>query len=365
MQIVMIAAGVFEYTLELANALAEHHQVSLLVPRRQFAHLAWAVHPTVDLRLLDWPRHRDPRSLLFAMRLWPLIEQLRPDVIHFQAGQVWLNLLLPLLAQHTFVSTVHDVVPHVGDAASRKIPSWIIDFSARHAHRLIVHGHKLREQLAERFHLPLNRIDVIPHGVLSFYRRLQPAAPGHDAGGADRPEVLFFGRIYRYKGLDYLIQAQPAITRAVPGARIVIAGRGENFDRYRAMFPEPDKFEVYNDYIPNEQVAALFHRATLVVLPYIDGSQSGVLQVAYAFGKPVVATRVGSLDEAIEDGRTGRLVPPQDAHALAEAIIELLRDPAKRERMQQHIQEQVNTRFAWRHIAEATVQTYERAQARQ
>jgi glycosyltransferase involved in cell wall biosynthesis len=364
MRIVMIASGTLEYAAELAKAMAEHQQVSLLVPRRKFAPLAWVVGPNVDLHLLEWPRQRDPRSLFFVGRVHQLIEQLRPDVIHFIIAQTWLNALMPLSSQHTFVTTVHDVVPHVGDTASLKIPNWIGDFSVRHAHRLIVHGHKLRSELANRYHLPLDRIDVIPHGVLSFYRRLLPSSNGTGANGAGRPEVLFFGRIYKYKGLDYLIQAQPAITQAIPEARIIIAGRGEDFDKYQAMFPEPDKFEIYNDYISNEQVAELFHRAKVVVLPYIDGSQSGVLQVAYAFGKPVVVTRVGSIDEAVDDGRTGLLVPPRDSHALAEAVVQLLSDQPRREHMRRQIEEQVNTRFAWRHIAEATVQTYQRARER-
>jgi len=363
MRIVMIDIGVFEYTTELVNALAEHHDVSLLVPRQRFSHLAWAVGPTVDLHLLEWPRHRHPRSLLFVMQLQRLIERLRPDVIHLQDGQVWLNAVLPLLDQFALITTVHDVIPHEGDSVSRKVPLCCSKYTLKHSQRLITHGERLKAALADWLHFPLDRIDVIPHGVLSFYRRLLPSPNGDGSTSTSNADVLYFGRIYKYKGLDYLIQAQPAITRAIPEARIVIAGQGEDFDKYRVMLPEPDKFEIHNDYIPNEQVMALFQRAKVVALPYIGGSQSGVLQVAFAFGKPVVATRVGSLDEAVDDGRTGLLVPPRDPQALAEAIIELLRDDEKRAQMRRQIEEQVATRFAWRNIAEATVQTYQRALA--
>lgn len=363
LRIVMIAAGVFEYTVELVNALSQRHEVDFLVPGSRFRHLVWAVHPRVRLHMLDWPRHRDPRSLAFVLRLAESIQRWQPDIIHFQCGQVWLNLLMPLLDQSTFVMTVHDVLPHVGDQESRKIPEWIGAFTIRHAHRLITHGERLKVALAHRHHIPLDRIDVIPHGVLSFYRRLLPSPNGNTSRATGRAEVLFFGRIYKYKGLEYLIQAQPKITRAVPEARIVIAGRGEAFDKYAAMLPDPEKFIIYNEYIPNRQVAELFDRAEVIVLPYISGSQSGVLQVAYAFGKPVVATRVGSIEEAVDDGVTGRLVPPGDADALADAIIELLRDPARRAAMHEHIAQQVATRFAWSRIAEATEGTYRRAMA--
>ncbi len=365
MNVVMIASGALEYALELANAMAEHHRVSLLVPRRAFGHLAWALNPEVDVHQLEWPRQRDLRSLLFTSRVHQLIERLQPGVVHFLSCQTWLNALMPLLSHCGLVATTHDAVPHVGDAPSQKIPVFLSSYSLRRAHRVIAHGEKLKAELVERFHLPADRIDVIPHGVLSLYRRLLPSPNGQNgnSNGDGRADVLFFGRIYKYKGLDYLIQAQPEITQAVPEARIVIAGRGEGFDKYRAMFQEPDKFRVYNQYIPNEQVAQLFHQAKVVVLPYIEGTQSGVLQVAYAFGKPVVATRVGSIDEAVDDGRTGLLISSRDPHALADAIVTLLRDPAKRKTMQQHIETQVATRFSWRTIAEATLQTYRQALA--
>lgn len=367
MNIVMIASGALEYTVELANAMSDHHRVSLLVPRHEFAHLEWALDRRVDLHPLWWPRQRDPRSALFLLRTHQLIERLNPDVVHILSCQTWLNGLMPLFSHCALVATTHDVVPHVGDAASRKIPVALSSYSLRRAHRVIVHGEKLKADLIQHYHLPPDRIDIIPHGVLSLYCRLLPdvndaaSSPANAQTTADQPTILFFGRIYKYKGLDYLIDAQPHITHAVPQARIVIAGRGDDMNQYIARFHQPDRFEVYNQYIANEQVAQLFQRATVVALPYIDGSQSGVLQIAYAFGKPVVATRVGSIQEAVDDGRTGLLVPPRDSHALAEAIIELLRNPSRRAFMRQQIEQQVATRFAWSNIALATTQTYQRA----
>jgi glycosyltransferase involved in cell wall biosynthesis len=319
---------------------------------------------------LEWPRQRDPRSAIFLLRTQQLIERLQPDVVHILSCQTWLNGLMPLLSHCALVATTHDVVPHVGDTLSRKIPVLMSSYSLRRAHRVIAHGEKIKADLMHHYHLPADRIDIIPHGVLSLYRQLLPATNGHGASshingngtnGHHHDDILFFGRIYKYKGLDYLIEAQPSITRAVPEARIIIAGRGDDMDQYTAKFQEPDKFELHNQFIANEQVAELFNRAKVVVLPYIDGSQSGVLQVAYAFGKPVVATRVGSIEEAVDDDRTGLLVPPRDSQALADAIVELLRNQSKREFMRQQIEQQTATRFAWSTIALATTQTYQRA----
>ena len=138
--------------------------------------------------------------------------------------------------------------------------------------------------------------------------------------------VLFFGRIWAYKGLEYLIRAEPLITAEIPDAKIVIAGKGEDFSRYRAMMVHPERFVVHNEFIPDDRRAELFARASVVVLPYVEATQSGVIPVAYTFSKPVVATTVGSIPEMVDDGRTGLLVPPRSEESLAEAIVSLLRD---------------------------------------
>ena len=89
----------------------------------------------------------------------------------------------------------------------------------------------------------------------------------------------------------------------------------------------PERFIVHNRFIRATECDELFRQASIVVLPYIEATQSGVIPLAYSYAKPVVATRVGALAEVVDDGKTGRLVPPADSESLAAAIVELLRDP--------------------------------------
>jgi hypothetical protein len=131
------------------------------------------------------------------------------------------------------------------------------------------------------------------------------------------------------------------------------------------MMRDPSRFTVLNGFIPNAQRAELFARAAVVVLPYVEASQSGVVPVAYAAGKPVVATSVGGLPEVVEDGRTGLLVPPGDHRALADAIACLLEDPAARDDMGSAGRRKLEREWSPQVVAEQTLHVYEKALSEQ
>jgi glycosyltransferase involved in cell wall biosynthesis len=96
------------------------------------------------------------------------------------------------------------------------------------------------------------------------------------------------------------------------------------------------------------------------VLPYLEASQSGVVPVAYAFGKPVVATRVGGLPDVVEHGQTGLLVPPGDSQSLARAVIDLLTDDARRRDMGARARRFAETELSWSRIGQRTLEVYQK-----
>ena len=96
---------------------------------------------------------------------------------------------------------------------------------------------------------------------------------------------------------------------------------------YFDMMAEPDRFVVHNRWISDEERAAAFQHARVVVLPYVEATQSGVVPIAYAHSKPVVVTRTGGLPDVVDDGITGLLVEPKDEIGLAHAVVKLLKDP--------------------------------------
>ncbi len=357
MKVALIAYDFQEYCLRLADGLAEVADVLLLLPSGLSRPQIASLEPRVTLQLFDNPRLRQPVRQLRTG--WQLVRRIRvfdPDVIHFQHGHLWFNGFLPLLRRFPLVLTIHDPRHHLGDRVSQKTPQAVMDFGFRQASQLIVHAAPLKPAVVDACRIDPERVHVVPHISLRDGSHQEQSRDDHST-------VLFFGRIWEYKGLEYLIRAEPLITAKMPGARIVIAGQGENFDRYRRLMAHPERFVVYNEYVTDERRSELFRQASLVVLPYVEASQTGVIPIAYSFMKPVVATMVGGLPEMVDHGRTGLLVPPRDERALADAIVHLLRDAPLRMQMGLNGQRKLDTECGPSVIARQTLPVYQRAVA--
>jgi glycosyltransferase involved in cell wall biosynthesis len=152
--------------------------------------------------------------------------------------------------------------------------------------------------------------------------------PGEPSGRA----LLFFGLLRRYKGLDVLLRAMPAVLRAVPDARLVVAGDplepAEPLVELARELGLDGAVEWRLRFIEEPELGELFADAALTVLPYRQLDSSGVLATALGAGRPAVVTDVGSLGAIVAEHGAGRVVPPESPEALAEAIVELLADPA-------------------------------------
>jgi starch synthase len=359
MKVAFVSFNFGEYCVRLASGIAQDQNTSILLflPNREAEPYLHLLSKSVGLRSFDLPRGRQAlQQVQMVIRLVRQIRDFDPDVIHLQLGHFWFNWALPWLGDCPLVMTVHDASRHPGDAETRKTPQWVYDRACCRARERIVHAPQVKDLLLQRLSIPSSTVHVIPHILIGD----DTATVGENAQD-EEPLVLFFGRIWEYKGLEYLIRAEPLITSRVPKAKIVIAGRGEKFDSYRRMMVHPERFIVHNDYVSDEKRAALFRRASLVVLPYIECSQSGVIPLAYRFGKPVVATTVGGLPDMVDDDRTGYLVPPRDATALAEAIIRLLQDKELRRQFGENGRRKVNVECAPEILGHKTRNVYRQA----
>ena len=327
-RVLCMPTGPDEYAVAVVRALATAADVVFVLPENLLLRYRDDLPPTVQLHPLRWRRHRDPRCLSSVAAFAGIVRRTKPDVIHFLGDSVtWLVLALPFL-RSPLVVTVHDVHYHPGDTQSRRVPMATIQLLRRAAHALIVHGEGLAADLAATGVAPPAGIHVVEHPVLDRQVRLARRLGLRRRPDDGAPVVLFFGRVMAYKGLGLLIEASDRVVRSVPDARFVVAGQGPDLERLRAELARRPWFEVRDRNVPDSEVAQLFLDADLVVLPYIEASQSGVAALAAGFGRPVVATAVGELGPLVKATGMGPVVPPRPI-AVADAIVSLLRDPAK------------------------------------
>ncbi len=179
------------------------------------------------------------------------------------------------------------------------------------------------------------KVNISSLGIYEYLTKYQTQKPV-------RPQIqnTFFGRISQYKGLEYLQESFAGLLqRGHKDIELVIAGSGKYWFDTEPYTTMPE-IKILNRYIPNEELVQLLQDASVVICPYTDATQSGVIMSAYALKKPVIATRVGGLAEMVEDGETGLLIEPKSAAAISNAILQLKGDPALLATMEKNIARQ-------------------------
>lgn len=338
MRVGLITLTDTDTALDLANALGEAGQLVTLYLNREASlrfdsapdhfvenlHRRRVIASDCMVRLYDFPRMRDPRSMGTMWKISRDMYSDRLDIVHILMGpaEPWLAVLAHVICKVPVVTTMIVPVPNVGDPLYRWVDP-INRLQIMGSDLVIVNGAGLVDAVQKRYKIPSGHIVHVPLGARTTTSKwLDESVSSTEQSTI----VLFFGRADPHKGLEYLIRAQPIITRHVPHARIMIVAHGDELSRCRTLIGNASVFEVYEGIVPNDAMAGFFARASLVALPYLSASTSGVLLTAYEFGKPVVATDVGCLPEYVNNGVTGLLVPPAKVQPLADAIVRLLLD---------------------------------------
>jgi glycosyltransferase involved in cell wall biosynthesis len=271
------------------------------------------------------------------------------DVVHFQ----WLTVqpldvhLLP--RSRPLVLTAHDVLP-------REPRRGQLDAQRRlyeHVDAVVVHSEHGRARLVGELGVAPGKVTVIAHGAFEHLAHIADERPLPPALAAvDKPVVLCFGLLRPYKGVDVLLEAW----REVDDAELWIVGMPRmDIDALRASAPPSVRW--VPRFITDDEIGAYFRRAELVVLPYREIDQSGVLFTALAFGVPLLLTAVGGFPDLAAHGAAA-LVAPGDAAALAAELRRLLADRAARERLAAGALTAASGPYSWDAIAREHLALY-------
>ncbi len=272
------------------------------------------------------------------------------DLVHFQ----WLSVqpldvhLLP--RDRPVVLTAHDLLPREPRPGQLSAQRRLYD----RVDAVVTHSHHGRERLVVDLEVEPEKVHVIHHGAFEHLvhpeQELQLPSPLEDV---ESPVVLFFGLLRPYKGLDVLLEAW----RGIGDAELWIVGMPRMpLGPLRARATPSVRF--LSRFVADAQLPALFRRADLVVLPYREIDQSGVLYTALAFGRPLLLSAVGGFPEVAETG-AAELVVPGDAAALHLALRRLLDDPARREGLAAAARRAAATTYSWDSAAAEHLALYE------
>ena len=329
----MNSSGMFYYGSQLALALSKKAKVTYITSGHNAVDIIRKQRDPkmhdMEIITIDAPHSPVAFALqslnpLMQLKMVSLIKKRKPDALIAYDTYFWNKLWVSLLPRVPVIFTQHDPEPHSGERNAWIIRRYLAGMRKRADH-IIVHGAGLKDMLV-RQGVPAGNISVTALGNQNFFTLWKKGIP-------EEPQtLLFYGRIVDYKGLDTLIQATESLLNKHHRLKLIIAGAGD-LSAYVPLMKHKENYEIINRFITEAQTAPLFERASIVVLPYKDATQSGVVPIAMAFKKAVVATKVGALAEVIDDGKTGLLVKPDDVQALALAMERLLEDKELRNRL--------------------------------
>jgi len=354
--------GIAHYTTLLAQHLADRHEVTLLSFVGQY--------PPV---LFPGRTDRDPSDHVVATEAELVLAPLQPWTWWRTARraatrrpqlvviQWWVPFWAPTLAvvaallrrwsNARLVFVCHNVLPHGGGGP---LDRALVRLALSQGQAFVVHSEADEKSLiallpevtagGERVHRAVLPLHTIAPSVGRREARRRLALP------PDASVALFFGFVRPYKGLAYLVDALPQVLDQVPKFHLLVAGEfwesAAEHELRAAELGVAGRMHLDDRYIPNEEVGRYFAAADVVVLPYTEATQSGVVTLAYQFGRPVIATRAGGLPEVVDDGLTGLIVPPADSSALAAALVRVFREPGLAQRLRSGVRE-AEGRFSW------------------
>ncbi|RMD92151.1 MAG: glycosyltransferase family 1 protein [Calditrichaeota bacterium] len=301
-------------------------------------------------------------------RLYRYINRVQPQVIHFNFSVLPHvdYLLFSLLRKKpiTLIFTAHNFLPHNNGERYFNIYRKLylnVDY-------IVTLTHYVKREIVSRMGIPEKNLVVIPHTnykpLLQYFKGSffdSASVLAQEKSGS--PRLLFLGLIHPYKGLDVLLKAFKVVQEKKPDAHLMIVGNPyEPFRKYELLMEklrlDTTRIETCLEFIKTRDSFQIIQESDLVILPYKESSQSGVIPLANTLGVPVVASRVGGLPEMIAEGVNGFTVPPNDPQALADRILTLITESDLLQQLKGSTSQVLNTLFSDDLIVDSFKQLY-------
>ncbi len=308
------------------------------------------------------------RMLAYYFRLFNYLFRTESKIIHIQWYRFYLleGLIISLFARligKKAIYTAHDVLPHNRETRANKLIFWLI---YRLQSMIIVHTGFIRERLVKEFGICEDKIKVIKHGVyeVSEHDNIDMNIARQRYGfSSDDFILLFFGIITKYKGLPLLLEAFEKNYQN-NNIKLLIAGNvsadyADDMVAIKKKYCRPEIVMIIR-YIKDEEVPFIFNSANATILPYTEASQSGVLFMSYAYGKPVVAPNIGGFPYDIIHGVTGYLFEAGDTNKLGMAMQTLISDwKNKPKSANDNIKKFARENYSWKQSASELREIYD------
>jgi len=324
--------GIAHYVALLYKVLLDRgNEVKIISFKRQYPAIFFPGKTQQDLSKEVEPIPSEPLldsiGPMSWIRTYLAIKRVKADLVIFQ---YWMPFFAPCYAVISFLTRLltntkilylcHNIIPHERRFEDRLLTRM----GLRNVDYFIVQSQAVKNDLLD--FRPKAVYKEVPHPVYEIFSRSFDKSEARKQLNLKQNEnvLLFFGYIRKYKGLHVLLNAMPKVLEQTP-VKLLVAGEFyDNEQGYHDQIQQlgiQEAVTIVADYIPNEAVGLYFSAADVVVLPYISASQSGIVQIAYNYNKPVITTNVGGLPEVIAEGKTGFIIASEDSEALAKSII--------------------------------------------
>jgi len=382
LHVALMAGGDKPYAVPLASSLISHgvtldvigsdeldapelHQHPLL----RFLNLRGDVRP--DVAILS----KVLRILIFYGRLLRYAARTKAKIFHilwnnrFELLDRTLLLLYYRVLGKRIAFTAHNVNERRRDGNDTLLNRLSLKIQYRLVDYAFVHTEKMKRELQTDFGVPDHKISIIPFGINDCLPNtaLTPVQAKQRLALAPSHKIaLFFGRIAPYKGLEYLVEAMATLAKTDPECCLLIAGCAENCGYWEEIQQRISRLGLRAKvieqigFVPDEEAELYFKAADVLVLPYTEIFQSGVLFSGYAFGLPVIASDVGSFREDVIEGKTGYICRARDPEDLAAALRNYFNGDlyAHLEKRRSQIVDYVRQHHSWETVGEITCKVY-------